>query len=290
MTTAKKYRSLILFTLPALFFYGAFVIYPLFSTIGLSFFTRDGAFAWLENYVFLFSNPDTSSKFWGALRNNTELFIIAAVTQLPVALLMAALLTSGAVRRLTGVYRALLFIPTTLSVVIVGFIWRIILSPLWGIVEFPLLGNAYTALPTITLMSVWQYVGIPMIFIYTALLAIPNEVVEAAKLDGANGWKIFWRVKFPLITPQFGLITILTFIWTFNFFDMIFALNGGAPGPDYSTDVLATFFFRTFFGWATQTGNPNVGAATATVIFLLIMLVTAGFFFVLQRRLRIKEL
>jgi raffinose/stachyose/melibiose transport system permease protein len=287
--TAKAYRNLLLFVLPALFFYGVFVIYPLFSTIGISFLNADGGFAWLQNYVFLFTNPNTSTRFWGALLNNIELFVIAIVTQLPVALLMAALLTSGAVRRLTGLYRTLLFIPTTLSVVIVGFIWRIILSPLWGIVHFPLLGDQYTALPTITLMSVWQYVGIPMIFIYTALIAIPNDIVEAARLDGATGWKVFWRVKFPLIAPQFGLISILTFIWTFNFFDMIFALNGGAPGPDYATDVLSTFFFRTFFGWQTQIGDPNVGAATATVIFLMIMVGTAIFFAVLQRRLRIVE-
>jgi raffinose/stachyose/melibiose transport system permease protein len=212
------------------------------------------------------------------------------VVQLPVALLMAALLTSGAVKRLASTYRTLLFIPTTLSVVIVGFIWRMIISPLWGIVDTPLLGQEATALPTISLMSIWEWVGIPMIFLYSALIAIPDDIIEAARLDGANGIKIFWRMKFPLIKPQFGLITILTFIWTFNGFDIVFALNGCAPGPNYSTDILGTLFYRNFFGCSTQQGDTNLGAATASVIFLVILVVTAGYFVVLQRRLKVYEL
>jgi raffinose/stachyose/melibiose transport system permease protein len=109
-------------------------------------------------------------------------------------------------------------------------------------------------------------------------------------LDGANGIKIFWRMKFPLIKPQFGLITILTFIWTFNGFDIVFALNGCAPGPNYSTDILGTLFYRNFFGCSTQQGDTNLGAATASVIFLVILVVTAGYFVVLQRRLKVYEL
>ena len=210
--------------------------------------------------------------------------------QLPLALLMAALLTSGRVRRMTGFYRTILFIPSTLSVVIVGFIWRLIISPLWGIVDYPLLGEKATALPTITLMSVWQYLGIPLVFLYSALLAIPSNIIEAARVDGASDFRIFFRIKMPLIAPQIGIITILTFIWTFNGFDIIFALNGGMPGPDFSTDVLGTLFYRTFFGWGADQGDQNLGAATATVIFLIILLGTAGYFATIQRRLKVSQL
>jgi raffinose/stachyose/melibiose transport system permease protein len=287
--TSTKYLYLFLFTLPALVFYVAFAVYPLFSTLLISFF-KSQDFVGIANYVHLFTNPEASERFWNALVNNIEFFLIAAIVQLPVGLLMAALLTSGAVRRMTGFYRTILFIPTTLSVVIVGFIWRLIISPLWGIVGFPLLGDKLTALPTLTLMSVWEYVGIPMIFLYSALLAIPHDLVEAARIDGASGTRVFWRIKLPLIAPQFGLITILTFIWTFNAFDIIFALNGGAPGPDYSTDILGTLFYRTFFGWQALQGDANLGATTATVIFFIILVVTAGYFFVLQRRLKVHEL
>ncbi|MBN9335103.1 carbohydrate ABC transporter permease, partial [Devosia sp.] len=213
-------------------------------------------------------------------------FAIHVLVEVPIGLLMAALLTSGVLRRSEGVYRTILFIPATLSVVIVGFIWRLIINPLWGVVGFPLLGNQLTALPTISLMGVWQYVGIPMIFLYSALLAVPNDLVEASRLDGASPWRTFWDIKFPLIVPQFGLIVILTFIWTFNGFDLVFALNGSAPGPNYSTDILGTYFYRTFFGSSGQVADLDLGATVATVIFSIMLLVTALYFWLVQRRLR----
>lgn len=292
--TVASYRNLILFVLPALVIYVAFSVYPLISSVFLSFFDTDGSadsvFVGFENYLFLFTNEATSERFWNALGNNVVFFLIHLVVEVPVGLLMAALLTSGVLRRSTGVYRTLLFIPATLSVVIVGFIWRLIISPLWGVVSFPLLGNELTALPTISLMSVWQYIGIPMIFLYTALLAIPGDILEAARIDGSTGWKTFWRIKFPLIAPQFGLIAILTYIWTFNGFDIVYALNGSAPGPNYSTDILGTLFYRTFFGSSGQVANLDLGATVASVIFFIILVTTAAYFWVLQRRLKTYEL
>jgi len=139
-------------------------------------------------------------------------------------------------------------------------------------------------------MSVWQYLGIPMIFLYSALISIPSNIIEAAQMDGASDLKIFFRIKLPLISPQIGIITILTFIWIFNAFDIIYALNGGAPGPNYATDVLGTLFYRTFFGWGTDLGNQNRGAATATIIFLIILLGTAVYFVTVQRRLKAIQL
>ena len=292
--TAARYRNLILFVLPALAVYVMFSVYPLIASVGLSFFDSDGpdgsVFVGFENYIYLFTNESTSERFWNALGNNVVFFLIHLVVEVPIGLLMAALLTSGVLRRSTGVYRTLLFIPATLSVVIVGFIWRLIISPLWGIVSFPLLGNELTALPTISLMSVWQYIGIPMIFLYTALLAIPHDILEAARIDGSTGWKTFWRIKFPLIAPQFGLIAILTYIWTFNGFDIVYALNGSAPGPNYSTDLLGTLFYRTFFGSSGQVANLDLGATIASVVFFIILVTTAAYFVVLQRRLKTYEL
>ncbi|KAA0685959.1 sugar ABC transporter permease [Neorhizobium sp. P12A] len=282
--------SLFLFVLPALAIYLAFAVLPLAASIVMSFFDTDNptrpTFVGLANYFYLFTHPVTSARFWNALLNNIEYFAIHLVVEVPIGLLLAALLTSGVLKRSEGVYRTLLFVPATLSVVIVGFIWRLIINPLWGLVSFPLLGTASTALPTISLMSVWQYVGIPMIFLYSALLAVPDDIVEAARLDGASNWKIFWGIKFPLIAPQFGLIVILTYIWTFNGFDLVFALNGAAPGPNYSTDILGTFFYRTFFGSSGQVANLDLGATVATVIFTMMLVVTAIYFWLVQRRLK----
>ena len=278
-----------LFTSPALAFFLLFAVFPLLSTIYISFYQED-VFVGLKNFVFLFTNDEASERLLFAFLHNCQFFLIAASIQLPTALFMAALLTSGRVRRMTSFYRTLLFIPTTLSVVIVGFIWRLIISPLWGIVDYPLLGEKLTALPTITLMSVWQYMGIPMVFLYSALIAIPSNIIEAAQVDGASDLRILFRIKIPLIAPQIGIITILTFIWTFNGFDIIYALNGGMPGPDYATDVLGTLFYRTFFGWGADLGNQNLGAATATVIFFIILLGTAVYFATVQRRLKASQL
>ncbi|GAA1923934.1 sugar ABC transporter permease [Microbacterium aoyamense] len=289
--TGTRYRLLALFVVPALAVYVLFSVYPLLSSVGLSFFDSDsGSFAGLANYDRLFTDPYISERFWNALRNSVEFFLIHLIVELPIGLLMAALLTSNAIRRSRGVYRTLLFIPATLSVVIVGFVWRLIISPLWGLVSFPLLGNSLTALPTISLMSVWQYVGIPMIFLYTALIAIPDDIVEAARIDGTSSWALFWRIKFPLIAPQFGLIVILTYIWTFNGFDIVYALNGSAPGPNYSTDILGTMFYRTFFGSSGQVADPDLGATIASVVFFIILVTTAAYFVVLQRRIKTYEL
>lgn len=294
MTLRRKYMLLIGFTAPALIFYVTFAVYPIVGTAFISLQTQDkfGArtLVGLDNYKRLFTDPYLSHEFWNALVNSVEYFLVHLIVQVPVALLLAALLTSESVRRLTGFYRTIFFIPTTLSVVIVGFIWRMIINPLWGLVDFPLLGHELTALPTLSLMTAWEWVGIPMIFLYTALLAIPREVMEASKVDGATGFGAFWRIKLPLIAPQFGLISILTFLWSFNAFDIIYSLKGGAPGPNLSTDVFGTLFFRTFFGWSSQTGNPSMGATIAMAIFIIMLIITAAYFWLIQRRLKPAEM
>ncbi|WP_111547074.1 carbohydrate ABC transporter permease [Mesorhizobium kowhaii] len=290
ISPAAAYRNLLLFVLPALAVYLVFAVLPLATSIVMSFFQTSGTssdtFVGLANYERLFTHPTISGRFWNALLNNMQYFAIHLIVEVPMGLLLAALLTSGKLARSEGIYRTLLFIPATLSVVIVGFVWRLIINPLWGLVGFPLLGTESTALTTISLMSVWQYFGIPMVFLYSALLAVPNELVEAANIDGAGGWTTFWKIKFPLIAPQFGLIAILTYIWTFNGFDLVFALNGSAPGPNYSTDILGTYFYRTFFGSSGQLADLDLGAAVATIIFLTVLLVTAAYFWLIQRRLK----
>jgi raffinose/stachyose/melibiose transport system permease protein len=290
ISPAAAYRNLLLFVLPALAVYLVFAVLPLATSIVMSFFQTSGdasdVFVGFANYERLFTHPTISARFWNALLNNMQYFAIHLIVEVPMGLLLAALLTSGKLARSEGIYRTLLFIPATLSVVIVGFVWRLIINPLWGLVGFPLLGTESTALTTISLMSVWQYFGIPMVFLYSALLAVPNELVEAANIDGAGGWTTFWKIKFPLIAPQFGLIAILTYIWTFNGFDLVFALNGSAPGPNYSTDILGTYFYRTFFGSSGQLADLDLGAAVATVIFLTVLLVTAAYFWLIQRRLK----
>jgi raffinose/stachyose/melibiose transport system permease protein len=140
-----------------------------------------------------------------------------------------------------------------------------------GLEEYfkPWLGLEGPALIALSLISVWQFIGIPMMLFYAALIAIPDELIEASTVDGANAWQTFWRVKFPLILPTVGIVAILTYVGNFNAFDLIYTTQGAQAGPNYSTDIMGTLFYRTYFGQQLQLGNPTMGATVAGMMFLI---------------------
>ena len=254
-------------------------------------------FVGFENFRILLGDPRWSESFWNALRNNTWFFIIHMLVQNPLGILFAALLSSPRLR-FAAFYRTAIFVPTILSFVIVGFVWKLILSPLWGIAPemldavglrslfAPWLGRPEYALTTLGLISVWQFIGIPMMLIYAAMLSIPDEILEAAECDGITGMSQFWKIKLPLILPSIGIISILTFVGNFNAFDLIYTSQGALAGPDYATDILGTFLYRTFFGFQLQIGDPNMGSAIASLMFLIILAGVSVYLFGIQTRLR----
>jgi raffinose/stachyose/melibiose transport system permease protein len=303
---SKRFPTHILvFLLPATLVYTVFMVYPLFDSMRLSLFTTNGAglesYVGLQNYVMLLTDELWSPRFWGALKNNFIFFFIHMVVQNSIGLMLAALLTSRTVRGV-GFFRTVYFMPTMLSFVIVGFIWQLILSPLWGVAESlmaavrleqffkPWLGLESSALITLSLISVWQFIGIPMMLFYAALIAIPDELVEAAVVDGASGWQIFWRIKFPLILPAVGIVFILTYVGNFNAFDLVYTTQGALASPNYSTDLMGTLFYRTFFGQQLQLGNPAMGATVATMMFFIILIGVLIYTFFWQRRVGSYEL
>jgi len=295
---------LIVFLGPAAICYTLFMIYPLAESLILSFFSvqpdNSYVFSGFANFVKLFTDSDTAPRFWGALKNNVLFFIIHMLVQNPIGLLLASLLvTKGKAR---GFYRTVLFMPTVLSVVIIGFIWQLILNPLWGVAESmmravglgklfqPWLGLPQYALPAVALISVWQFIGISMILFYTALIGIPDELIEAAVVDGCTETQAFWQIKFPLILPTIGIVSILTFVGNFNAFDLIYTMKGAFAGPAYSTDIMGTLFYRTFFGQQLQLGNPTMGATVATMMFLIILTGVLIYMFLFQRRVKTYQL
>lgn len=305
MSTASAKRRfpwhILVFLAPATIVYTVFMVYPLADSVRLSLYTLDetGAkhFAGLQNYVLMLTDEEWAGPFWNALKNNAVFFLVHMLVQNPIGILLAALLS---LPRLPGrgTYRTLIFFPTMLSVVIIGFIWQLILSPLWGVSETlldwvglaewfaPWLGEEHSALITLALISVWQFVGMPMMLIYAALLAIPDELVDAAIVDGANHNQVFWRIKLPLILPTVGIVSVLTFVGNFNAFDLIYAVKGALAGPNFSTDIMGTLFYRTFFGYQLQIGSPTMGATVATLMFLVILVGVMLYLFVIQRRLQ----
>ncbi|WP_312529516.1 sugar ABC transporter permease [Paracoccus sp. (in: a-proteobacteria)] len=291
-----KRPHILVFLAPAVIVYTLIMILPLFGTLQLALFKGE-AFAGLDNFRTLFLDPRWSASFWNALGNNLWFFVVHMIVQNPIGIALAALLSS---KRLRGAafYRTAIFVPTVLSFVIVGFVWKLILSPLWGIAPGmldmiglkslfqPWLGKEGSALTVLALISVWQFVGIPMMLIYAAMISIPDEVLEAAEMDGVTGWSQFWKVKLPLILPAIGIISILTFVGNFNAFDLIYVSQGALAGPNSATDILGTFMFRTFFGFQLQLGDPNMGATIASVMFAIILVGVSGYLFIVHRRLR----
>jgi raffinose/stachyose/melibiose transport system permease protein len=295
---------IIVFLAPAVLLYTVFMVVPLLNSLGLSFFDinkqNQPFFVGVQNYIKLFTDNNFAPFFWRALRNNFVFFAIHMLVQNPIGLLLAALLASGG--RVRNFFRTIIFMPTILSVVIIGFIWQLILNPLWGVAESmlktvglgalfgPWLGKPETALATVALISVWQFVGIPMILFYATLIGIPEELSEAARVDGATGWDIFWRVKFPLILPTVGIVSILTFVGNFNAFDLIYTMKGANAGPEFATDIMGTLFYRTFFGQQLQLGNPTMGATVAAMMFLIILTGVLIYMFAWARRIQTYEL
>ncbi|MCZ4282112.1 sugar ABC transporter permease [Kiloniella laminariae] len=292
---------LFVFLLPAVLIYSAFMIVPLIDTLRLSFYSieTDGtaSFTGWSNYVTIFTDERWSADFVNALKNNFLFFLIHMLVQNPIGIFLAALLSLPRLK-LKNTYRTLIFMPTMLSVVIIGFIWQLILSPIWGVgdtlVGFigisdglpPLLGEESTTLLTLSLISVWQFVGIPMMLIYAALLNVPDDLVDAAIVDGANQWTAFWRIKLPLILPTVAMVSVLTFVANFNAFDLIYAVKGALAGPNFSSDIMGTLFYRTFFGFQLQPGNPSMGATVASLMFLVILCGVMIYLYAIQRRLR----
>lgn len=297
----KPFRwHIAVFLAPAVLVYTTIMILPLFSTLQLSLFRevdQQQVFVGFDNFNTLFGDARWSDSFWNALKNNSWFFVVHMLVQNPIGILLAALLSSPRLRMGTF-YRTSIFIPTILSFVIVGFAWKLILSPIWGIapdmldaigLKFlfkPWLGKEEYALTTLALVSVWQFVGIPMMLIYAALLSIPDEILEAAECDGITGMSQFWKIKLPLILPSIGIISVLTFVGNFNAFDLIYAAQGALAGPNYGTDILGTFLYRTFFGFQLQLGDPNMGATIASAMFLIILVGVCIYLFAIQTRLR----
>ena len=297
----KQFRwHIIIFLMPAVLVYTTVMIYPLLATLWLSLFTevdQTRVFVGLENFKTLFGESVWSDQFWNALVNNLWFFIIHMLVQNPIGIVLAAILSQSKLR-FSSVYRSAIFVPTILSFVIVGFAWKLILSPIWGIAPglldaiglkvlyAPWLGKEASALTALSLISVWQFVGIPMMLIYAALLSIPEEILEAAEVDGITGWSAFFKIKLPLILPSIGIISILTFVANFNAFDLIYAAQGALAGPDFSTDILGTFMYRTFFGFQLQLGDPHMGSAIASAMFGIILVGVCVYLFGIQSRMR----
>lgn len=141
-----------------------------------------------------------------------------------------------------------------------------------------------TALITIIFVSSWGGIGFSMLIFLASLQAVDQQIFEAARIDGAHGFKMLFKVTIPMTMNAIMVMTILTFIGAFETFELIFAMQGSSGGPYYSTDVLATFFYRLAFGSADGGQAIGLGSALAVILFLIIALSTSILLFYFKKK------
>ncbi|MCD6545345.1 MAG: sugar ABC transporter permease [Thermotogae bacterium] len=295
-----KYYKLLPFILPALLIYLTFIIYPFGYSFFLSFFSWSGVgekiFVGLKNFrEMLFGNY--SKEFFNALKHNIYIFFMLTVFELGFGFFIATLLITNIRGR--RIFQTVAYLPNIVSMVLVGFIWSMLLNPQWGLINQilrtagfsslakPWLGDPNTALNTIIFVNIWRNVGFYILVLLAAIIDIPPELFEAAYIDGASNWKVVWQIIFPLTIPTFQTLTVLLFIWSFNIFDIVYALEGVQAGPFRSTDVLGTLFYRTAFGGLGSAATDlGLGAAVAVLIFIMVIPLSLLYVYMVERRSR----
>jgi raffinose/stachyose/melibiose transport system permease protein len=280
----EQNRTTVSLLVPALAVIIIFTTIPALTTLSYAFFSWDGfqrgGFNGLENFQKLFAYP-YSDQLFAALKHNTIAFVVIMTFQTSLGLLFAYAMFR--IKRGLRLYRVVVFLPVIFSLVVVGYLWQALLDPFYGPVnqiitaiglpEFakPWLGDTATALPTLMFINLWRWVGFPAIVFLAGLNAINTEYIEAARIDGASEGQIFRKIIFPLLAPSLTIITVLTFIGAYEWFDLPFVLGGSNGSPAGSTDTLALMFYRLSFGSIDSgANNVGVGSALGVLIFTLV--------------------
>lgn len=289
MLPLRSRRSVLVFLLPPLLLYSAAVLLPIVQSLFLSFYRWDGitdmVFIGLDNYVKMFTRDDV---FWTSFVNALGYLAICLVLQLGGALAVAGLLT--AMPRARELVKTLYLLPAVISTVAIAFLFQRIysLEPVglinqileWvglGAWQTAWLSNVQTVLLAVSIPEGWRFTGLYMLIIYAALIAVPKELEEAARLDGASWWQVFWRIRFPYIRPVWITTTIMATTFALRGFDIPYLLTNGGPGQ--SSELLTTYMYKTAFV------HTDYGYASAISVFIVVeCLVAVGLIFLLLRR------
>ncbi len=272
-----------LFVAPALIVIGVFFFLPVLAALLLSFTDFDLyaladignlRFVGLGNYIDLLQTP----MFWKSLVN-TFYFVLVGVPLSIAVSLGAALLLDSKLARFKGLYRTALFAPVVTTIVAVAVIWRYFFHTRYGLVNYTLgfigidpidwLGDADWSMPTIILFAVWKNFGYNMIILLAGLQSIPQDLYEAARIDGASFWRQLRHITLPMLKPTMLLVAIITTSGYFQLFAEPYVMTRG--GPLQSTTSVLYFMFEEGFRW----WNLGRASAVAFLLFLLILGITA---------------
>lgn len=260
----KRYFPI--FALPTLLAFTLGFIVPFIMGIYLSFceFTTvtDATFVGIKNYTRVFTDPTFIHALW-----YTALFTIVSVITINVfAFIIAMLLTKGI--KGTNFFRTVFFMPNLIGGIVLGYIWQILLNGILANFGKTLtFSSSYGFWGLVVLMN-WQQVGYMMVIYIAGIQNIPGELIEAAKIDGANGPQLLRNVTLPMVMPSITICTFLTLTNSFKLFDQNMALTGGEPSN--SSQMLALNIFETFYG---RNGWEGVGQAKAVIFFILVAII-----------------
>jgi N-acetylglucosamine transport system permease protein len=291
----QKYRLIVPFLAPAIILYAVFVLWP----YGQSFYTSltqwsglspNKTFIGLANFDKLVHDP----QFWNALRHNGIMLVVLPLITIALALLFAALFTQGgqAVPG-AGFYRVVFFFPQVMAVAIIGILWSFVFNPNAGLLNGFLrvlglgglqrawLGDPATSLGAVAAVVIWQAVGFYMVLFIAGMQAIPTSFYEAAIIDGATRWTMFWRITLPLLWDNLQVALVYIGIGALDLFTIVQVMTEG--GPNQSSEVVAHYLYTTAFQYG------QFGYATAIGVALLFLtLVLSLLTFTVTRRERIE--
>ena len=272
----KKYFAI--FMLPTLLAFTIVFLAPFAMGIFLSFckFTTvtDAKWVGLNNYLRIFANKDFTNALWFS----TKYTVVSVITINLLAFALALMLTRGI--KGTNAFRTIIFMPNLVGGIVLGYIWQLIINGVLSLVGVTVTVDPQYGFWGMVIMSNWQMVGYMMIIYIAGIQNVPDDVNEAALIDGAGPWQMLRRITLPLVMPSFTICLFLTLTNSFKMFDQNLALTAGAPGK--KTAMVALDIFNTFFG---RTGWEGVGQAKAVIFFLIIMVLA----FIQLRLTRSKE-
>lgn len=276
-----------MFILPAFIIYSIFAIYPMVSVIPYSFTEWGGIgaakFVGFNNFKQIFGDAVTFAELKNAFFNTYFLLFLTYLILNPVVIFVAYLLYRKIF--LSETYKTLIFMPQFVSTVAVSFIVTLFFAPNLGLYanfmnaiglsQFSVPGiyaNPAFGVPLLLLVGGWRGIGYETLLYVANFTVIPNELDEAARIDGATEIQRFFRIYFPLISPTFTNIVVLMYIWTLTTFDIPFLLGGLNGGANGCMDLIETFFFRHVFGRGMTSNFVGMGSAYSMIILVALIL------------------
>ena len=244
------------------FLWGIFLSFHKFTTISKT------TFVGLDNYLKVFQDSTFVSAFWFT----AKFTVVSTVLINVIAFVIALALTRGL--KGTNVFRTVFFLPNLIGGIVLGYIWQILLNGVLANLQKPLLAlDAKAGFVGLVILMCWQQIGYMMIIYVAGLQSVPGDLIEAAKIDGANDREILFKIKIPMVMPSVTICTFLTLTNSFKLFDQNLALTAGRPfiqqGGEVikTTEMLALNIVNSFYASARSRG---VGQAKAVIFFVLV--------------------